>query len=192
MWEKTITVSSCGKTFSVTGWQVGWMIGPRKYVSPVQEIIPCVQFCASTPIQTALSLAIPSAQLPYQGYSTYYEWLRSQFQNKRILLEKGLRSAGIEPLPSRGGFFLLAKLPTVSSSILETATQSDYPYDWKYCLMLAKSYGVVGIPASPFFQQEHSQERLLKLGPMARFAFCKTDETIQIAAQRLETVGKVV
>ena len=91
MWDRTITLSSCGKTFSVTGWQVGWMVGPQKYILPIQDIIPCVQFCASTPIQAALTIALPIAQQQYQGYSSYYEWLRSQFHTKRKMLEEGLK-----------------------------------------------------------------------------------------------------
>jgi kynurenine--oxoglutarate transaminase/cysteine-S-conjugate beta-lyase/glutamine--phenylpyruvate transaminase len=66
MWDRTITLSSCGKTFSVTGWQVGWMVGPSKYIRPVQEILPCVQFCVSTPVQHALTLALKQAEQPYE------------------------------------------------------------------------------------------------------------------------------
>ena len=69
MYDRTISLSSCGKTFSVTGWQVGWMIGPQKYIKPAQELLPCIQFCASTPIQHALTLALPMAERPYEGYS---------------------------------------------------------------------------------------------------------------------------
>lgn len=71
MWDRTITLSSCGKTFSVTGWQVGWAVGPERFIKPIQNYIPCVQFCASTPIQHALSLALKEAELPYEGYSKY-------------------------------------------------------------------------------------------------------------------------
>lgn len=205
MWDRTITLSSCGKTFSVTGWQVGWMIAPMKYTLPIQDMIPCVQFCASTPIQAALSLAIPQATLPYEGYDTYYEWLRSQFNSKRMVLESGLQSIGIQPLKSRGGFFLLAKLPEV-----EIPTKYDTfnePYDWKYCRMLAHECGIVGIPASPFFSETSSSNIAVtsststtnndyryntmntvktqpKLDFMARFAFCKKDETMKIATQK--------
>ena len=69
MWDRTITISSAGKTFSVTGWQVGWLIGPERYVAPVQAMLPCVQFCAPTPIQEALARAIVIADQPYEGYA---------------------------------------------------------------------------------------------------------------------------
>lgn len=179
MWERTITISSCGKTFSVTGWQVGWMVAPTKYTLPIQDIIPCIQFCASTPIQAALSYAISQATQPYEGFDTYYEWLRCQFSSKRIVLEAGLKSVGIEPLQSRGGFFLLAKLPDVP--ILSKYDKYDELYDWKYCRMLAHECGIVGIPASSFFSptsQHGSKDH------MARFAFCKKDETMTLATEK--------
>lgn len=67
MWDRTITLSSCGKTFSCTGWQVGWTVGPEKFIKPMQDLLPCVQFCASTPIQHALTSALQVAELPYKG-----------------------------------------------------------------------------------------------------------------------------
>lgn len=68
MWDRTITLSSCGKTFSVTGWQVGWMVGPERYIKPVHDLLPAVQFCASTPIQHALTIALQVAERPYEGF----------------------------------------------------------------------------------------------------------------------------
>lgn len=69
MWDRTITISSCGKTFSVTGWQIGWMIGPSKYIDPVHRMLPCVQFCPPTPMQQALSNALILADQKYEGYN---------------------------------------------------------------------------------------------------------------------------
>ena len=71
MWDRTITLSSCGKTFSVTGWQVGWMIGPSKYIAPVHDLIPSIQFCTNTPIQQALTTVLSIADKPYRQYSRY-------------------------------------------------------------------------------------------------------------------------
>jgi aspartate/methionine/tyrosine aminotransferase len=68
MWDRTITISSCGKTFSVTGWQIGWLLGPERLVSPVQSMLPCVQFCAPSPIQDALCASLLQADFPYEGY----------------------------------------------------------------------------------------------------------------------------
>mmetsp|Transcript_5513 Transcript_5513/g.9043 ORF Transcript_5513/g.9043 Transcript_5513/m.9043 type:complete len:470 (+) Transcript_5513:3-1412(+) len=201
MWDRTVTISSAGKTFSVTGWQVGWMVGPEKFINPVQALLPCVQFCAATPIQEALCTAIRRAEQPYEGYATYYEWLRSQFSSKRQILEEGLRAAGMEPIRSNGGVFLMARLPDDAELMQQwqqekqaakmdattaatAAAGSDAfiePYDWRYCRKLAAEHRVIGIPASPFFSNPEEAP------PLARFAFCKTDDTLIEAARRLKT-----
>jgi len=192
MWDRTITISSCGKTFSVTGWQVGWTIGPSKYIKRIQEILPCVQFCASTPIQNALTSTLQIAEGPFEGKSNYYEWLRLQFQRKRKILEDGLREIGIEPLESHGGFFLMARLP-IHSDVLEASRISQEPYDWLFCIKLAKEYGVIGIPASSFFSSFSSKGKSTQppVPPMARFAFCKKDETLILVRDRLRFEARV-
>eukprot|EP01041_Mallomonas_annulata_P005081 gene5081-10170_t len=163
MWDRTITLSSCGKTFSVTGWQVGWMVGPRRYIEPVQTMLPCVQFCTSTPVQQALTQVLSLADDPYKGYPSYYEWQRSQFLSKRKTLEDGLIAAGIEPLPSRGGFFVMGRLPSWPLSARHMALAE--PYDWKLCRQMSENFGVVAIPASSFFSDANNGIH------MARFAF---------------------
>lgn len=110
---------------------------------------------------------------------SYYEWLRQQFSSKREILEEGLRAVGIEPIPSNGGFFLMGKLPYYS---FIDDVDSNEPYDYKFCRYLAKEYGVLAIPASPFFYHDMSG----RLPPMARFAFCKKDKTVLEAARRLK------
>ena len=68
MWDRSITLSSCGKTFSVTGWQVGYLVGPKKLIRPIQDLLPCVQFCPSTTMQQALSNVLEVAYQPYEGH----------------------------------------------------------------------------------------------------------------------------
>lgn len=190
MWDRTITLSSCGKTFSVTGWQVGWMVGPKRLIEPAQRLLPCVQFCAATPIQEALVKAITIAEQPYNEHDTYYQWLRAQFAKKRQILEGGLRAAGLQPIASEGGFFLMARLPIID--LQDKANVDNDPYDWRYCRYLAQERRVIGIPASPFFSRADYHIQQSNVGPLARFAFCKVDETILEAVQRLEADSKVV
>ena len=187
MFDRTITLSSCGKTFSVTGWQVGWAVGPARYVQQMQEMLPCLQFCSSTPIQHALTTALQVADLPYKGFPNYYSWLRAQFLRKRMILEEGLRAVGVEPLASNGGFFLMGKLPLYKelTSGVGAGAPLDEPYDWRFCRMMAERYGISAIPASPFFSKEEHNS----VGPMARFAFCKKDETLIGARDRLLTIA---
>merc|ERR1719484_289859 len=65
MFERTVTVSSAGKTFSITGWQAGWCIGPAHLIKPIQLLLPFVQFCVATPMQQALSQVLTRADEPY-------------------------------------------------------------------------------------------------------------------------------
>lgn len=185
MWDRTITLSSCGKTFSCTGWQVGWMVAPKKFILPVHELLPSIQFCVSTPIQHALMLALQEADEPYGDHVSYYEWLRLEFLRKRDLIETSLQNAGMETLPSQGGFFLLGKLPPMDDKVQRASDISGEPYDWEYCRMLANKAGIIAIPASPFFTPRSAGGLYDTVGPMARFAFCKQDATLILAAQKL-------
>ena len=120
--------------------------------------------------------------------SSYYEWLREQFSNKRAVLEEGLISADLEPIASHGGFFLMAKLPYYK--FIDKSSNLNEPYDYKFCRYLAKEYGVLGIPASPFFSSTGRSfdggKSSLARSPMARFAFCKKNKTILEASLRLK------
>lgn len=187
MYDRTVTLSSCGKTFSVTGWQIGWLVGPAKFLSVVHNMLPCVQFCAATPMQHAFTSALKLADQPYEGFGSYYEWLRSQFQKKREILEEGLVASGIEPILSRGGFFLMGKLPYDEGIVQGSNSEYDEPYDWQYCRDLAVKHGVIGIPASPFFS---SLQNAAQANHMARFAFCKKDDTLLAAANKLKNVKR--
>jgi kynurenine---oxoglutarate transaminase / cysteine-S-conjugate beta-lyase / glutamine---phenylpyruvate transaminase len=114
MWDRTITISSAGKTFSATGWQVGWCIGPERLIARIHQLLPYVQFCASTVVQEALARSLPRADEPYQGHESYYDYLRVKYTRKRDLLASALKEAGFGvPDYSRtpgGGFFILARI----------------------------------------------------------------------------------
>lgn len=136
---------------------------------------------------------------------SYYEWLRQQFLRKREILEEGLRAVGIEPVVSHGGFFMMGRLPYYQDlevledlAMLSADSEQDMdgeedrlgfePYDWRFCRKLAADYGVVAIPASPFFSPD--SEVADSFGPLARFAFCKKDETLLKATDRLKAYAK--
>ena len=114
---------------------------------------------------------------------SYYEWFRSKFSNKRKILEEGLSAAGIEALPSHGGFFVMARLP--KHDVSSYSGFVNEPYDWKLCRKIASDYGVIGIPASSFFSPGYEKT----YGPLARFAFCKLDETLIEANLRFKKIN---
>lgn len=188
MFDRTVTLSSAGKTFSITGWQNGWCVGPQRLIKPIQLLLPFVQFCAATPMQQALSRILPIADKPYEGQPSYYAWLCQMYQQKRCLLADGLTAAGLRPLKGQGGFFLMADTSALEvrseSMALSTAAAPQMTRDWALCRQLATEAGVICIPASPFYSQPNKH----LAANLARFAFCKGDDTLLEASARLAKI----
>jgi len=194
MWDRTITISSAGKTFSATGWQVGWCVGPKHLISPIHQVLPYVQFCASTVIQEALARTLPKADEPYEEFPTYYDYLRAMYTRKRDLLGSALESTGFA-IPDYnktpgGGFFIFARIgKNIADAIPKerimnknvAAPGGIARQDWALCQWLVEEKGILCIPASPFFSKEKALEGASD--EFVRIAFCKTDDTIKEAAR---------
>jgi kynurenine--oxoglutarate transaminase/cysteine-S-conjugate beta-lyase/glutamine--phenylpyruvate transaminase len=204
MWDRTITISSAGKTFSATGWQIGWCIGPSRIIGRIHQLLPYVQFCASTVMQEALARSLRRADEPYEGYASYYDWLRAAYTQKRDVLANSLTKAGFAvPDFNRtagGGFFLFARvsdsiaqlIPKDRLFIPNKATPTGLVRaDWALCQWLAEEVGLLCIPSSPFFSPECAS-----LGNYSdhfvRIAFCKTDETIEAATVTLTALQQML
>jgi kynurenine---oxoglutarate transaminase / cysteine-S-conjugate beta-lyase / glutamine---phenylpyruvate transaminase len=197
MWDRTITISSAGKTFSATGWQVGWCIGPSRLIGPIHQLLPYVQFCASTVIQEALARSLPRADEPYESFASYYDYLKAKYTKKRDLLVNALTNAGFavpdyEKTPG-GGFFIFARagkeiVDLIPSKYLmaknPAAPGGIARQDWALCQWMAEEIGLLCIPSSPFFSLAKAEEGASD--SFIRVAFCKNDETIEAAAQSLE------
>jgi kynurenine---oxoglutarate transaminase / cysteine-S-conjugate beta-lyase / glutamine---phenylpyruvate transaminase len=186
MWERTITISSAGKTFSATGWQVGWCIGPERLIARIHQLLPYVQFCASTVVQEALARSLPRADEPYQGHASYYDYLRVKYTRKRDLLAAALKEAGFGvPDYNRtpgGGFFILARIghemrdgipasrllagpDTPMAALAPKSSRSDSDIngasrrvrqDWALCQWLAEEKDLLILPGGPFFSDQAS------------------------------------
>jgi len=186
MWDRTVTLSSAGKTFSVTGWSIGWIVAPVHFTKEVQTMLPYMQFCASTPMQEAMVHVLRRADQPYEGFESYYHWMRHVYSQKKQLMIEGLKEAGIEPIPGQGGFFIVGD--TGSIEVPEEYLQHSTPAmpkmtrDWAFCRWMALEHGVIAIPTSPFFSKENRH----LAGNYVRFAFCKKDETIFDACQKMK------
>ncbi|KAG7353561.1 aminotransferase [Nitzschia inconspicua] len=197
MWDRTITISSAGKTFSATGWQVGWCIGPRRLIGPIHQLLPYVQFCASTVIQEALARSLPRADEPYEGHPSYYEYLKDKYTKKRDLLVNALTNAGFavpdyQRTPG-GGFFIFARAGNAIVDLIPpkylmaknpAAPGGVARQDWALCQWMAEEIGLLCIPSSPFFSMVKAEEGASD--SFIRVAFCKNDETIEAAAKALE------
>lgn len=165
----TLTISSGGKSFSFTGWKVGWALGPERLVSAVQRVHQWVTFATASPFQAAIARAL---ELP----DSYFATLRQDSLHKRNRLGEALTAAGFDVLPCEAGTFLMAR-----SGRLSRPGEDDVAF----CRRLVVERGVAAIPPSVFYGPEHAAEA----HGLARFAFCKTIATIEEAARRLNAQG---
>jgi N-succinyldiaminopimelate aminotransferase len=171
MAERTVTISSLGKTFSVTGWKVGWAIGPESLVNAVNQAHQFITFAVAAPLQAAAATALG---LPF----SFFENLQATFQAKRDLMLDALQNAGFKVLKPQGSYFIMADWRDVAPSGVKD--------DRQFANWLTQEIGVACIPPSIFYQ-DHDKH----LGKyLARFAVCKKDETLAAAAEKFAKLGK--
>ena len=161
MAERTLTISSAGKTFSATGWKVGWVSGPEQAVAAVRTVKQFLTYVGSGPFQPAVAVALGLGDEVYSG-------LAGSLQAKRDLLVAGLRSAGLEVAVPSGTYFVVA-----DAAPLGAVDALDF------CRRLPALAGVVGVPVSVFHDDPEAARTLV------RFAFCKRDEVLAEAVSRL-------
>ena len=167
-WERTLTVSSIGKTFSVTGWKVGWVVGPSALITPLRLTHQWIPFVVATPLQAAAARVLEEAQT-----NGYYAELESRFRAKRDLLLAQLIDTPFRALKPQGGYFVVA-----DSSAL------GFENDVALCNVLPERVGVAAVPPSAFYSDAHKP----LAQTLVRFAFCKSDEAILEAGKRLRTL----
>ncbi len=165
-WERTLSVSSIGKTFSVTGWKVGWAVGPSALITPLRLTHQWIPFVVATPLQAASARVLREAET-----NGYYAELRARFGAKRDLLLAQLQGTPFRTLKPQGGYFVVA-----DSSAL------GYDDDVALCNALPERVGVAAVPPSAFYSDAHKQ----LARNLVRFAFCKSDEAILEAGKRLQ------
>ena len=179
MWDRCVTVSSAGKTFSVTGWKIGWAIGAEHIVKCGAIAHQWLSFSTCTPLQAAVAEMHDAALKPFEGHSDYYEYLTQTYIRRRALLSDTLRSVGLRPIAPEGGFFIVVDTSRVR--IPKEYDDGSVTRDWAFCRWLTREVGVCAIPPSAFMGED--TRHLAK--NWARFAFCKTDEMLQEAGKRL-------
>ncbi|WP_033357841.1 pyridoxal phosphate-dependent aminotransferase [Dactylosporangium aurantiacum] len=161
MRARTLQISSAGKTFSCTGWKIGWICGPRDLVSAALRVKQFLTFVNAGPLQPAVAVALDSPP-------SYYEAFRDDLQRKRDRLCEGLTAAGFAVLRSEGTYFVTADITPLGGTD-----------GVDFCLALPERCGVVAVPTQVFYDDATAGRHIV------RFAFCKRDEVIEEAITRL-------
>ena len=163
MWERTLTLNSTGKTFSMTGWKIGFVIGPADLSAALRGIHQFNVFATATPFQEAMAVAMEQADS--QGY---YDALRANYTALRNQLRAALEAADLPVLPVSGSYYLMADVSGLG-----------FDDDVAFCRYLTSEIGVAAIPPSAFYADPSTAPLL------ARFCFAKRPETIAAASERL-------
>jgi N-succinyldiaminopimelate aminotransferase len=161
--DLTVTVSSGGKSFSFTGWKIGWAIAPPPLRHAVQQAHQFVTFATAAPLQVAIAAAL---RLPEGYFSAFQE----DYAKRRQILVEALSAAGFQPFLPEGTYFAIADVRS-----------AGFEDDFAFCRHLAAEVGVAAIPPSAFYSDAHKHHAR----HLARFAFCKKEETLREAAARL-------
>jgi N-succinyldiaminopimelate aminotransferase len=164
--ERTVTISSAGKTFSFTGWKIGWLSGPEHLVSAIRTVKQFLTYSSGTPFQSAIAagLALPDS---------FYDDIAVTLGKKRDILSDGLRAAGLDVFTPKGTYFV--NVDTSPLGIIDSV---------ELARRLPALVGVAAIPV-PVFCHPEGAERTRSL---LRFAFCKKTEVLEEAAARLATL----
>lgn len=164
MAERTVTVSSAAKMFNVTGWKIGWALGPRKLIDGVRAAKQFMSFVAGAPFQPAVAYALNHEQ-------AWVAAQRDDLQRRRDLLSGALTDAGFGVLDSAGTYFVCADVTPIGvTDAIE------------FCRSLPERIGVAAVPVSVFADHPERWNHLV------RFAFCKRDEVLAEGVRRLQTL----
>lgn len=174
MGERTVTLGSAGKTFSVTGWKIGWAIAPPPLAHAILMAHQWIPFAVSTPLQEAVAVALEET-----GPRGYFAWLSQMYQAKRDRLLDVLAAVGLPPMTPDGSYFII-----VDTGELDAPVTAGVRRDIAVCRWLTQAIGVAAIPPSPFYSEPHQY----LTDNLARFTFCKTDEMLEEAAKRLQKI----
>jgi N-succinyldiaminopimelate aminotransferase len=166
-WDRTVSISSAGKTFSVTGWKIGWISGPAALISAIFTVKQYLTYANGTPFQPAIATGL---RLPTEFFTGIAESLRA----KRDLLSQGLRAAGFDVSSPQGSYFTVADAAPVGA--IDAA---------EFCRELPSRAGVVGIPLTAFASAENRD----RYATLVRFAACKRIDVLDEASRRLALLG---
>ena len=162
MWERTISCSSLSKTYSITGWRLGYIIAPPHIIDVAKKVHDFLTVGAAAPLQEAAVVGLNFGD-------DYYKHLQNKYTEKRDLFLKGLDDIGIIHTVPQGAYYILLDI-----------SEFGYKSDLEFCEVLARDVGVGAVPGSSFFRED--------VNHLIRLHFAKKNETLNEALNRLEYI----
>lgn len=166
MWERTISCSSLSKTYSITGWRLGYIIAPPDIIDVAKKVHDFLTVGAAAPLQEAAVTGLKFGD-------NYYKWLQDKYTRKRDLFINGLDAIGIPHTTPQGAYYILLDI-----------SEFGYESDLEFCEVLARDVGVGAVPGSSFFREN--------VNNLIRLHFAKKDETLNEALNRLEHIRRKI
>ena len=166
MWERTISCSSLSKTYSITGWRLGYIIAPPHIIDVAKKVHDFLTVGAAAPLQEAAVTGLRFGD-------DYYKWLQDKYTHKRDLFLKGLDDLHIAPTIPQGAYYVLLDI-----------SEFGYDSDLEFCEALARDVGVGAVPGSSFFREP--------VNHLIRLHFAKRDDTLNEALSRLEGIRRKI
>ena len=162
MWERTISCSSLSKTYSITGWRLGYIIAPPHIIDVAKKVHDFLTVGAAAPLQEAAVVGLNFGD-------DYYKRLQNKYTEKRDLFLKGLDDIGIVHTVPQGAYYILLDI-----------SEFGYKSDLEFCEVLARDVGVGAVPGSSFFRED--------VNHLIRLHFAKKNDTLNEALNRLEHI----
>ena len=165
MFERTLSCSSLSKTYSITGWRLGYIIGPEAVISACRKVHDFLTVGAAAPLQKAAAKGLEFGP-------EYYDWLADLYEKKRSLFLDGLDRIGLSYFKPQGAYYVLVDV-----------SRFGVTDDYDFCEWLAREVGVAAVPGSSFFHEP--------IYNYIRFHFAKKDETLNKAIERLQKLKDI-
>ena len=175
MRERTVTISGASKTFSVTGWRIGWIVAPAELTDAIRKVHDFLTVGAPAPLQEGVAAALDG--LP----RAFHDDLAAMYRGKRDLLFAALEGAGFRCRRPEGAYYILADFTGLGPAV-EAGPPLD---DTAFAAWLSREVGVTPVPGSSFYRDGGGRTSV-------RFVFCKTEEILIEAARRLRGLGEAV
>jgi len=181
MWDRTITIGSAGKTFSLTGWKLGWAYGPAELMKNLFVAHQNCVYTCQTPGQEALAVGLEKEVKRLGTPASFFCKMSADLKQRRDVMTRSLKDAGLKTVIPEGGYFMLADWKPLEPKI-DLSEETDEWADYRFVKYLAKTWKLLGIPPSAFYSQDHKS----LAQDYIRLCFYKKTETLQQADEILK------